>query len=176
MSVFGRGLSAAVTLRQRILEDLGAEEEWTGHGPDFIAWMSGPAATFFHVQPSEAVTPDLGVLRIVTPVAAAVDRSAACCDCDQLTAFAIWCVREQIAEVNGAIAEGVGTRVGDGTLYGWGAHSDRETRQHPHAAARRYPEKSGHDSAILAGHLRAAFGDLRNRMIGEGTAQCAAGR
>lgn len=85
MSVFGGGLSAAVTLRERILRALGAEDAWIERGDrDFVAWMSGPAATFFHTQRGAQNAPDLGVLRIVTPVAVAVDRAAACYDCDQL--------------------------------------------------------------------------------------------
>jgi hypothetical protein len=84
VSVFGGGLTAAVTLRERILRALGAEDAWIEHGEsDFVAWMSGPAATCSFVV----------------------------------------------------------------------------------------PERPAHDSAVLAGHLRAAFADLRGQMADEDTAQ-----
>src|ERR1700761_2755976 len=123
--------------------------------------MSGPAATFFDTRPGRPDTPDLGVLRIVTPVAVAADRGAACHDADQLnrqatvsrwafvktkdetaqalaltcsfvvgphnldelTAFAVWCAREQIATATAALDAGVARAVGDGTPYGWGGFS-----------------------------------------------------
>ncbi|HEX4834015.1 MAG TPA: hypothetical protein VH478_23320 [Trebonia sp.] len=91
MSLFGGGLSAAAALRARILERLGAEEEWTRASDDLglVAWMSGPAVTFFRIGDGAEGTPDLGILRIVTPVAAIGDAEAALAECDRLNQGAI---------------------------------------------------------------------------------------
>ena len=66
MSTFGTGLVAAAQLRQRILERLGAEPEWTegDHDTAEMRWTSGPVTTFFTVEPGAEATPDLGVLRV----------------------------------------------------------------------------------------------------------------
>ena len=87
MSLFGTGLSAAVALRARILERLGAEDEWVHSSEELslVAWMSGPVATFFRVADGDDGTPDLGILRIVTPVATIRDPDeAAQRECDRL--------------------------------------------------------------------------------------------
>ncbi len=66
MSTFGTGLVAAAQLRQRILERLGAEPEWTegDHDTAEMRWTSGSVTTFFTVEPGAEATPDLGVLRV----------------------------------------------------------------------------------------------------------------
>lgn len=86
MSLFGSGVSAAVALRARILDRIGAEEAWTKTSEELglVAWMSGPVATFFRVSHGADDTPDLGILRIVTPVAAVGDIEAALSQCDRL--------------------------------------------------------------------------------------------
>ncbi len=86
VSLFGSGRVAAAALRSRVLERLGAEPEWTHSSEDgtLMAWMSGPAATFFRVSDGAEGTPDLGVLRIVTPVATIEDLDAAREQCDRL--------------------------------------------------------------------------------------------
>lgn len=87
MALFGSGLTAVLELREQILRALGAEEEWLERGGgefDFVAWMTGPAATFFHTQSASQDTPDLGVLRIVTPVAVEADGAAGCREADRL--------------------------------------------------------------------------------------------
>jgi hypothetical protein len=50
--------------------------------------MAGPAATFFHTDLGSQDAPDLAVLRILTPVAVAADRTAARWDADQLNRLA----------------------------------------------------------------------------------------
>ena len=77
--MFGRGRIAASALRGRVLECLGAEPEWTGgdHECDLVCWTAGPATTFLYVEDGPGDTPDLGVLRVVTPVATVGDRDAA---------------------------------------------------------------------------------------------------
>ena len=86
MSLFGSGLSAAVALRARILDRIGAEEEWTRTSEELslIVWMSGPVATYFRVDHGAGDTPDLGILRIWTPVGAIGDLEAAWWQCDRL--------------------------------------------------------------------------------------------
>src|ERR1700733_4091127 len=74
--MFGTGLVAAAELRRQILERLGAEPEWTEGDHDSVEmrWTSGPVTTFFTVEPGAEATPDLGVLRVTSPVAAVGDR------------------------------------------------------------------------------------------------------
>jgi hypothetical protein len=89
MGLFGNGLPAAAALRGRILELLGAEAEWTEGDRDSaeIRWMSGPVTTFFCVEPGAEATPDLGVLRVVTPVATVGDMAFALEQCDMLNLY-----------------------------------------------------------------------------------------
>jgi hypothetical protein len=65
VSTSGTGLVTETQPRQRILERLGAEPEWTegDHDTAEMRWTSGPAATFT-VEPGAEATPDLGVLRV----------------------------------------------------------------------------------------------------------------
>jgi len=67
---FGTGLGAASTLRSRVLEALGAEQEWLSRdedeGEDTVSWITGPLATAFSVRPASSLTPGLGVLHIST--------------------------------------------------------------------------------------------------------------
>ena len=86
--LFGSGLYAATALRSRLLELLGAEPEWT-HGDarmPWLAWKSGPATTFFRVSEGGAATPDLGVLRVYTPIALCGNTTAAVSVCAELNA------------------------------------------------------------------------------------------
>ncbi|HEY1702325.1 MAG TPA: hypothetical protein VGG75_21675 [Trebonia sp.] len=110
MSLFGNGLSAAVALRVRILERLGAtdaaEEPWATSSPDLdlVAWMSGPVATFFRVDHGGESTPDLGTLKVLTPVAVVENREVAQCHCDRLN-------REQATASRWIISDdGLGTQ------------------------------------------------------------------
>ena len=101
VSLFGGGQMAAAALRGRILERLGAEPKWmTGtHDSPEIVWNSGLATTMFEVAEGAASTPDLGVLRVYTPVAAARNGDAArdvCAELNASTATVRWSVaREQ---------------------------------------------------------------------------------
>jgi hypothetical protein len=81
--MFGTGLVAAAELRRRILERLGAEPEWTEGDHDSVEmrWTSGPVTTFFTVEPGAEATPDLGVLRVTSPVATAGDRRLGLLQC-----------------------------------------------------------------------------------------------
>ncbi len=67
---FGTGLGAASALRSRVLEALGAEQEWLSReedeGEDTVSWITGPLATAFCVRPASSLTPGLGVLHIST--------------------------------------------------------------------------------------------------------------
>lgn len=86
--LFGSGLYAAISLRSRLLELLGAEPGWThgDSGTPRLAWKSGPATTFFRVSEGGAATPDLGVLRVCTPVAVCGNTAAAVSACAELNA------------------------------------------------------------------------------------------
>ncbi len=77
--MFGNGLAAAAGLRARVLELLGAEPEWIDgeHEHTQMIWKPGLPTTFFTIRPASEETPDLGVLRVETPVAAAEDEAAA---------------------------------------------------------------------------------------------------
>lgn len=79
MSQFGSGTAAAVALRRRILDLLGAEPQWLIGDDDAteIAWKPGPAVTFFHVTSGRPDRRDVGVLRISTPVARVGNSAAA---------------------------------------------------------------------------------------------------
>ncbi|MCL2584134.1 MAG: hypothetical protein FWE35_16950 [Streptosporangiales bacterium] len=123
MSPFGNGLSAAIMLRERILGCLGAktdaEAEWTRETEnlELVAWMSGPVATFFRVGEGAAHTPDLGVLRVVTPVTVIDDLDAALETCDRLNQAATlsrWTVED----------DGMGTRaLAIGCVFVVGPHN-----------------------------------------------------
>ena len=71
MSQFGSGTAAAVALRRRILDLLGAEPQWlTGDdNARVIAWKSGLAVTFFHVTAGTPDRRDVGMLQVSTPLA-----------------------------------------------------------------------------------------------------------
>lgn len=213
MGPFGRGLSAAMELRERILRALGAEKEWLERRDDgSVVWLTGLLATFFEVSPGFADTPDLGVLTIYTPVAIAGDIEAAFHDCDQLnrqamvsrwlfvrtgcandevalaamcsfvigprnvdalTAFAIWCVREQIVTAVGALDAGIADKAGDGIPYGWGPMLGREHRGKRHPVTMAAPYESGdpeRNSNILAEHAYDAYNALVARMTDAGEA------
>ncbi len=90
MTTFGGGREAAATLRARVLEFLGAEREWTegDHDSEVICWTSGTVTTFFYVEAGTDDTPDLGVLRVVTPVATVGDKDAALGSCNELNLYA----------------------------------------------------------------------------------------
>ena len=90
MSLFGGGLAAAAALRGRVLELLGAEPEWTDGDDDsaVIYWTSGPVTTFFCVEAGPDDAPDLGVLRVMTPVATVGDRDFALGFCNELNLYA----------------------------------------------------------------------------------------
>ena len=68
MSLFGTGRIAAITLRQRILERLGAEPEWITGDPrdNVIGWMASPLTTFLQVEDGPDDAPNLAVLRVMT--------------------------------------------------------------------------------------------------------------
>ena len=89
MTTFGGGRVAAATLRARVLEFLGAEPEWiTGdHRDGIMTWTSGPVTTIFEVQEGAASTPDLGVLRIWTPVAQIGNAASARTLCNSLNLY-----------------------------------------------------------------------------------------
>jgi hypothetical protein len=89
MTTFGGGRAAAATLRARILEFLGAEAEWmTGdHRDRVMTWTSGPVRTIFEVREGAANTPDLGVLRIWTPVAQIGNAAFARTLCNSLNLY-----------------------------------------------------------------------------------------
>ena len=90
VSEFGEGRPAAASLRDWVLEDLGAEPEWTAGDStqELVRWTSGPATTFFAVDDGPGDTTDLGVLRVFTPVATVGDRAAALKRAAQLNASA----------------------------------------------------------------------------------------
>lgn len=99
--LFGSGRFAAAALRARLLGLLGAEPEWLlgDHDSPGIVWNSGLATTVFEVAEGAAATPDLGVLRIWTPVATAGNGNAArdaCLELNESTGTVRWSVaREQ---------------------------------------------------------------------------------
>jgi hypothetical protein len=110
VSLFGNGLSAAVALRVRLLDRLGAtdaaEEPWVTSSPDLdlVAWMSGPVATFFRVDHGGESTPDLGTLKVLTPVAVVENLKVAQWHCDRLN-------RERATVSRWTISDdGLGTR------------------------------------------------------------------
>jgi hypothetical protein len=90
VSLFGAGRVAAITLRGGVLERLGAEAEWTNgdHGDTVICWAAGPATTFFCVEDGPDGAPDLGVLRVFTPVAGVGDAEGAHKRCNALNTYA----------------------------------------------------------------------------------------
>ena len=90
MTTFRGGREAAATLRAHVLELLGAVREWTegDHDSEVICWASGTVTTFFYVETGTDGTPDLGVLRVVTPVATVGDRDAALGFCNELNLYA----------------------------------------------------------------------------------------
>jgi hypothetical protein len=107
MATFGGGQMAAATLRARVLEFLGAEPEWiTGdHRDRVMTWTSGPARTIFEVQEGAANAPDLGVLRIWTPVAEIGNAAAARTLCNSLNLYTTtnrWTVASTWLEPDGA--------------------------------------------------------------------------
>src|ERR1700761_9467012 len=79
VSLFGGGRVAAIALRRGVLERLGAEPEWTDgdHDDNVICWTAGPGTTFFGVGDGPDGAPDLGVLRVFTPVATVGDMEEA---------------------------------------------------------------------------------------------------
>src|SRR5215469_3998195 len=89
MVVFGHGRTSAAGLRAAILAGLAAEPEWlTGeHDGDVIRWTSGPVTTFFSIEPAADTTPDLGVLRLVTPVATVGNMAVALEQCNLLNLY-----------------------------------------------------------------------------------------
>ena len=89
MTTFGGGRVAAATLRARVLGFLGAEPEWiTGDYRDGVmTWTSGPVTTIFEVHEGAANTPDLGVLRIWTPVAQIGNAASARTLCNSLNLY-----------------------------------------------------------------------------------------
>lgn len=88
MGLFGSGPIAARTLRDRILAGLGAEPQWTETGEAVTCWTSGPATTFFLIEDGPESAPDLGVLRVLTPVATVADRPTALGYCNELNLYA----------------------------------------------------------------------------------------
>lgn len=86
--LFGGGRVAAAALRARLLALLGAEPDWLigGHDSRQVIWNSGVATTLFEVADAADGTPDLGVLRVITPVASARNGNAARDLCLQLNA------------------------------------------------------------------------------------------
>src|ERR1700683_2016239 len=89
VSLFGSGRVAAIALRGSVLERLGAEPEWTSgdHDDTVIGWAAGPATTFFCVEDGPDGAPDLGVLRVFTPVATVGDAEAAHKRCNTLNTY-----------------------------------------------------------------------------------------
>jgi hypothetical protein len=109
VSLFGGGRLAAAALRGRLLELLGAEPEWTtgDHDSPVMAWKSGPATTFFHVTAGAAGTPDLGMLRVYTPVAWVGNGNAArdvCLDLNANATTVRWSVARE-ADASGEYGE-----------------------------------------------------------------------
>jgi hypothetical protein len=90
VSLFGGGRVAAIVLRRGVLGRLGAEPEWSdgNHDDNVIRWTSGPATTFFCVEDGPDGAPDLGVLRVFTPVATVGDMEAALEWCGALNTWA----------------------------------------------------------------------------------------
>ena len=86
--LFGGGRVAAAALRARLLALLGAEPDWLigDHDSREVIWNSGIATTLFEVADAADGTPDLGVLRVSTPVASARNGNAARDLCLQLNA------------------------------------------------------------------------------------------
>lgn len=99
--LFGGGRVAAAALRARLLALLGAEPDWLIGGYDSrqVVWNSGVATTLFEVADAADGTPDLGVLRVITPVASARNGNAArdlCVQLNAATGLTRWSVaREQ---------------------------------------------------------------------------------
>lgn len=92
---------------------------------------------------------------------------------DALTAFAIWCVREQIVTAVAALDAGIAEKVGDGSPYGWGPVLDREPRPEPHPVTMAQPygtDDSERGTDILAGHAYDAYNALVARMADDGAA------
>ena len=76
---YNAGRELAASLRDLVLQDLGAEAEWTAgdsHAQS-VLWTSGPVTTVFAVDDGPDEAPDLGVLRIFTNVATVGNREAA---------------------------------------------------------------------------------------------------
>ena len=98
--LFGSGQYAAAALRGRLLELLGAEPEWMVGDYDSpgIVWNSGLATTMFEVTEGADGTPDLGVLRVYTPIATAGNGNTArdvCMVLNASTATARWSVARE---------------------------------------------------------------------------------
>ncbi len=79
-------MAAALALRARILESVGAE---TAPAADesVAAWQTGPVTTYLAVEAGAEATPDLAVLRVVTPAGTAGDMGAALGRCGALNAL-----------------------------------------------------------------------------------------
>lgn len=86
--LFGGGRVATAALRARLLALLGAEPDWLigGHDSRQVIWNSGVATTLFEVADAADGTPDLGVLRVITPVTPARNGNAVRDLCLQLNA------------------------------------------------------------------------------------------
>jgi len=89
MAIFGDGLTAARTVRARLLDRLGAEREWLSGEPDdpVVSWVPSVLATDFGAAPAAQHTPDLGVLRIVTDVSTVGDVAAGHSLCNALNIY-----------------------------------------------------------------------------------------
>ena len=86
---------------------------------------------------------------------------------DELTAFATWCVREQIVTATAALDAGIAKKVGDGTPYRWGPVLDREFRIEPHQVTMTRPydtDDPQRNSDMLAGHAYDAYNALVTQM------------
>ena len=98
--LFGSGQYAAAALRARLLELLGAEPEWMvgDHDSPGVVWNSGLATTMFEVTEGADGTPDLGLLRVYTPIATAGNGNTArdvCSELNASTATVRWSVARE---------------------------------------------------------------------------------
>ncbi|ONH25857.1 hypothetical protein [Pseudofrankia asymbiotica] len=80
---FNTGLPLAARLREHVLRQLGAEDEWIGQGPGGtgLVWRHSELGTLLELLPVPGGASSVAVLRVTTPVATVDDlaRAAALC-------------------------------------------------------------------------------------------------
>ena len=187
MSAFGSGTAAAMALRARVLELVGAGLAGTeagategDYGDAVISWASGPVTTYLQVHDGPGDAPDLGVLAVVTPVAGFDDHAQALADCAALNSWATtsrWTVVP--GEDGGVIQLSCSFVVSAESQYELAAFvaccvrdqvatATKELASAPAAEAEAKAEAEA-GATELEVHLRAAFLKLREEMQEEGT-------